>query len=150
MIASAMRTIGNVLWLVMGGLLMALAWWFVGALLFVSLVGIPWARSCFVIGQLALLPFGREAVSRRVVTGRPDIGTGLLGALGNIFWFVFAGLWLGLGHATAALVCALTIIGIPFAVQHVKLAGLAFSPVGKTIVRLDRLPMVAGRLVAWS
>jgi len=81
-----------------------------------------------------LWPFGREAVDRRAVTGRDDLGTGALGALGNIVWFLFAGLWLALAHAFAALACFVTIIGIPFGLVHIKLAGLALAPVGKTIV----------------
>jgi uncharacterized membrane protein YccF (DUF307 family) len=132
-----MRTLLNFFWLVMGGLLGALAWWFFGLLAFVSIVGIPWGRACFVIGQFTLLPFGREAVARDELTQRGDIGTSPLGTLGNVLWFVLAGVWLALGHVCAALACAVTIIGIPFAWQHLKLAGLALAPIGKTIVRCE-------------
>jgi uncharacterized membrane protein YccF (DUF307 family) len=105
--------------------------------MFCTVVGIPWTRSCFVIGDLAFFPFGREAISRRELTGRTDLGTGCLGLLGNVLWFLFGGIWLALGHAFWALVCAITIIGMPFAVQHLKLASLAMAPVGKTIVSKD-------------
>ncbi len=120
-----MKTLGNLLWLVLGGFWMAIGWWVAGVVAALSIVGLPWARSCFVIGNLCLWPFGREVVDR---------GTGPLGALGNIVWFVVAGLWLAIGHMLAALACFVTIIGIPFGIQHVKLAGLALAPVGKTVV----------------
>jgi uncharacterized membrane protein YccF (DUF307 family) len=97
-------------------------------------VGLPWAKACFVIGQFAFLPFGKEAVSRDSVTGADDIGTGALGMVGNILWFIFAGLWLATRHVVTALALFLTIIGIPFGVQHLKLAVLALAPIGKTIV----------------
>ena len=86
------------------------------------------------IGQFAFLPFGKEAVSRDLVTGEDDIGTGALGMVGNILWFIFAGVWLAIGHVVTALALFLTIIGIPFGVQHLKLAVLALAPIGKTIV----------------
>lgn len=129
-----MRTIGNILWLIFGGLLMGLSWWFFGLLAFATIVGIPWGKGCFVIGQLAFLPFGREAVSRDVLNQKGDIGTGSFGALGNIFWFIFAGVWLAIGHLMSALACFISIIGIPFGVQHLKLAGITVAPIGKTIV----------------
>jgi uncharacterized membrane protein YccF (DUF307 family) len=129
-----MRAIGNFLWFSLGGLVMGLAWWIIGVLALVTIVGIPWARACFVIGQLTFLPFGREAISRKELTLAGDIGTGGLGTLGNVIWFLFAGLWLAIGHVAAALGCFVTIIGIPFGIQHLKLAGIALAPIGKTIV----------------
>jgi uncharacterized membrane protein YccF (DUF307 family) len=131
-----MRAIGNLIWFVFGGVVMGLAWWAVGLLAFLSIVGIPWGKACFVIGQFAFLPFGREAVSREVMTGRSDIGTGLLGTLGNIAWFILAGWWLALGHVLSAVACFVTIIGIPFGIQHLKLAGISLAPIGKTVVRI--------------
>ena len=129
-----LRFLFNVLWFVLGGLLMALAWWLAGVVMIVTVIGLPWARACFVIGQFALWPFGREAVDRRLVTGRGDVGTGPLGLIGNVLWFVLAGVWLALGHLISALACFVTIIGIPFGWQHVKLAAVALMPIGKTIV----------------
>lgn len=129
-----MRAIGNFLWFVFGGFFMGLAWWFFGILAFVTIIGIPWGKACFVIGQFTFLPFGREAVSRRDLYQKDDIGTGVLGFLGNIIWFIFAGAWLAIGHIVSALACFITIIGIPFGIQHLKLAGLALAPIGKTIV----------------
>jgi len=129
-----MRAIGNVLWFIFGGFLMGLAWWFFGILAFITIIGIPWAKACFVIGQFTFLPFGREAISRKDLTQKDDIGTGFLGLIGNIIWFIFAGAWLAIGHIISALACFVTIIGIPFGIQHLKLAGLALAPIGKTIV----------------
>jgi uncharacterized membrane protein YccF (DUF307 family) len=132
------KTLGNLVWLVFGGFAMAIAWWVAGLVAFVSIVGIPWGRACFVIGNLCFLPFGREVAERRVVTGRSDIGTGLLGLIGNLLWFVFAGLWLAIGHLVSAVLCFVTIVGIPFGLQHLKLAEIALAPIGKTIVLKGR------------
>lgn len=129
-----MSTLGNLLWFLLGGALMGLGWWLAGLLAFVSIVGIPWGKACFVIGQFAFFPFGKEAVNRQDLSGRQDIGTGVLGLLGNIIWFLLAGVWLAIGHAIAAAACFVTIIGIPFGVQHFKLALIALAPIGKTIV----------------
>ena len=129
-----MRAIGNLLWFVLGGAIMGLAWMLAGLLAFVSIVGIPWGRACFVIGQFTFFPFGKEAIGRDELSGRDDIGTGALGMIGNILWFVFAGIWLAIGHLISALACFVTIIGIPFGIQHLKLAGIALAPIGKTIV----------------
>jgi uncharacterized membrane protein YccF (DUF307 family) len=129
-----MSLVLNVLWLVLGGFWMGLAWVFAGLVMIVTIVGIPWARAAFTIAGFSFLPFGRVAVDRREVTGREDIGTGSLGLIGNIVWFVLAGWWLALGHLAVAVVLAVTIIGIPFAFQHLKLALLAIAPIGKEIV----------------
>jgi uncharacterized membrane protein YccF (DUF307 family) len=129
-----MRFLGNLLWLLLGGLWMALAWWLAGVIAFVSIVGIPWGRACFVIGNLCLRPFGRSVADRRTVTGRDDVGTGVLGAIGNVLWFLCAGIWLAIGHVGSAVLCFVTIVGIPFGLQHLKLAGIALAPIGKTIV----------------
>lgn len=129
-----MSALGNVLWFVFGGFLMGLGWWLAGLLCAITIVGLPWAKACFVIGQFAFLPFGKEAISRDELNGVEDIGTGALGTIGNVVWFVVAGIWLAIGHLTTALGCFVTVIGIPFGLQHLKLAVLALAPVGKTIV----------------
>ena len=139
-----MSTLGNVLWFILGGALMGLGWWLVGLLAFVSIVGIPWGKACFVIGQFAFCPFGKEAVSREELSGRSDIGTGALGLLGNVIWFVLAGVWLAIGHMLSAAACFVTIIGIPFAIQHFKLALIALAPIGKTIVDKNLAAAVRG------
>ena len=129
-----MGTIGNFLWFILGGALMGLSWWLMGLLAFITIVGIPWGKACFVIGQFAFFPFGKEAVSRKTLNQQDDIGTGALGLVGNIIWFILAGIWLALGHVASAIACFVTIIGIPFGIQHLKLAGIALAPIGKTIV----------------
>jgi uncharacterized membrane protein YccF (DUF307 family) len=80
-------------------------------------------------------------VSRAVYSGHDDIGTGPLGVLGNLVWLVLAGWWLALGHVVTAIILAVTIIGIPFAWAHVKLAGLALWPIGKIIVPAEDGPL---------
>lgn len=129
-----MRLLGNVIWFVFGGVLMGLGWWLVALLCFITIVGIPWGRACWVIGKFCFFPFGQEAIDRKELSGQGDIGTSPLGTLGNIVWFIFAGLWLAIGHLFSALGCFITIIGIPFGLQHLKLAGMALAPIGKTIV----------------
>ena len=131
---STISCLGNAIWFLCGGIFMGLVWWIYGLLCFVSIVGIPWGRACFVMGNFAFFPFGKMPVARDVLTGQQDVGTGPWGAVGNIIWLVLAGVWLAMGHLLSAIVCAVTIIGIPFAWQHVKLAALALCPIGKTIV----------------
>ena len=127
----------NVLWIVCGGLHMAIAWCIAGIIMAITIIGLPWTRAAFNIALYTLLPFGQKAVSRAQVTGAEDIGTGPLGTLGNIIWLVLAGWWLALGHLITAFLLMLTIIGIPFAWAHLKLAGIALWPIGKMIVPVD-------------
>ena len=131
-----MSIIGNVFWFILGGAFMGLGWWLAGVLAYISIIGIPWGKACFVIGQFAFMPFGKQAVSRKLVTSQDDIGTGILGTIGNVLWFIFAGVWLAIGHLLSAVICFITIIGIPFGLQHLKLAAIAIAPIGKTIVDL--------------
>jgi len=135
----------NVLWMIFGGLEMAIGWLFAALIMAITIVGIPWARAAFNIASYALLPFGRMAVSRAEFLGTEDVGTGPFGLLGNIIWLVFAGWWLALGHLVAALLLAITIIGIPFAWAHLKLAGLALWPIGRMIVPADAMPRPTAR-----
>ena len=92
------------------------------------------ARGWRLAGWSPLFPFGSRAVSREVHTGQGDIGTGPLGVIGNIIWLLLAGWWLALAHVVTAVVLAVTIVGIPFAWAHLKLAGIALWPIGKVIV----------------
>jgi uncharacterized membrane protein YccF (DUF307 family) len=124
----------NLLWIVFGGLWMAFGWVIAAAIMAVTIIGLPWAWAALNIASYTLLPFGRKAVSRAEHTGRHDIGTGAFGLLGNIIWLVLAGWWLALGHLITAILLAVTIIGIPFAWAHLKLAGVALWPIGKVIV----------------
>jgi uncharacterized membrane protein YccF (DUF307 family) len=132
-----MSLILNLLWFIFGGFWMGLAWILAGLIMIVTIIGIPWARAAFAIASFSFWPFGRVAVDRRLLTGRDDIGTGAIGVVGNVIWFLLAGWWLALAHLAAALALAVTIIGIPFAYQHIKLALLAIAPIGREIVPAD-------------
>jgi uncharacterized membrane protein YccF (DUF307 family) len=129
----------NILWIVFGGLWMAAAWLLAAIIMALTIVGLLWARAAFNIAVYTLAPFGRMAVPRDEYYGREDLGTGPLGFLGNIIWFVLAGWWLALGHLITAIGLAITIIGIPFAWAHLKLAGIALWPIGKVIVDIDEM-----------
>ena len=124
----------NLLWIVFGGLWMAIGWVIAGVIMAITIIGLPWARAAFNIALYTLLPFGQTSVSRAELYGQEDIGTGPLGVIGNIIWLVLAGWWLALAHVITAIVLAVTIIGIPFAWAHLKLAGIALWPIGKVIV----------------
>ena len=124
----------NLFWILCGGLWMAAGWVIAGIIMAITIIGIPWARAAFNIAAYTLLPFGQKAVPRDLYTGGSDIGTGPLGVIGNIIWFVLAGWWLALAHLLTALVLAITIVGIPFTWAHLKLAGKALWPIGKIIV----------------
>ena len=87
------------------------------------------------IGYFSLWPFGTGAINRRQLRGRGDLGTGPLGVMGNVVWFLVADWWLALGHLCSALACFVTIIGIPFGIQHIKLALIALAPIGMTVVK---------------
>ena len=113
---------------------MALGWVVAAVLMAITVVGLPWARAAFNIASYTLLPFGQKAVSRAEYSGSNDVGTGPLGFLGNLVWLVLAGWWLALAHLITAALLAITIIGIPFAWAHLKLAGIALWPIGKIIV----------------
>lgn len=139
-----MRAIGNFFWFILGGVLMGLGWWLIGLLAYLSIIGIPWGKACFVIGQFAFFPFGKEAVNRKDLTRQDDIGTGSLGVVGNVIWFVLAGVWLAIGHVISAAACFVTIIGIPFGIQHLKLALIALAPIGQTIVDKELAAAVRG------
>lgn len=119
-----MKFLGNLIWLIFGGIIGALLWAVAGLLFCITIIGIPLGIQAFKLSSFALWPFGRE-----VEIG----GFGAGGALGNIVWILFVGWELALGHLVAALIFAITIIGIPFARQHVKLARLSLIPFGAEI-----------------
>lgn len=124
----------NIVWLLLGGLWMAFGWLVAAVIMAITIIGLPWARAAFNIAAYTLLPFGQKAVRRDALTGQSDAGTGALGLIGNLIWLLLAGWWLALAHVITAVILAVTIIGIPFAWAHLKLAGIALWPIGKTIV----------------
>src|SRR3974377_172340 len=145
----------NALWIVCGGRLlaggrrvapvlfgrhvlwMAVSWMVAAVIMAITIIGLPWTRAAFNIALYTLLPFGQTAVSRSEFSGVDDVGTGLFGFIGNLIWLVLAGWWLALGHVITAILLAITIVGIPFAWAHLKLAGLALWPIGKMIVPIE-------------
>jgi len=122
-----MRTVGNILWLIFGGLFMALSYAIAGIVMFVFIITIPFGIQSFKLAGYALWPFGR------VMVEIPGKG-GCMNTLGNVIWVIVSGIWLALGHLLWALILAVTIIGIPFAVANVKLAGAALVPFGRTVM----------------
>ena len=134
---SPLSLILNILWIITGGIWMAIAWLVAAVIMAITIIGFPWARAAFNIASYTLLPFGRTAVARDRFTGAEDLGTGPLGAIGNIVWLVLAGWWLALGHIVIAVMLAVTIIGIPFAFAHLKLVPISLWPIGKMIVTND-------------
>ena len=126
-----MKVIGNVLWLVLGGLFMALGYAIAGLLACVLIITIPFAIPAFRLASFSLWPFGRTLVKR------PDAGSGSL--IGNLLWLVLFGWWLALGHLISAMLLAITIIGIPFAIAQTKIAATALWPFGTEIVPASSL-----------
>ncbi|MGB8276813.1 MAG: YccF domain-containing protein [Methylovirgula sp.] len=137
---SLLQLLLNILWLVTGGVWMAFFWLVAALIMALTIIGLPWTWAALNIAAYSLLPFGHKAVSRREWTGQEDLGTGPLGTLGNILWLILAGWWLALAHVLTAIALALTIIGIPFAWAHLKLANIALWPIGKMIVPSDAVP----------
>ena len=129
-----MTLILNILWFILGGFIAGLAWLFAGLLLAITIVGLPWAGAAWRIAAFTFAPFGKTVIDRSVVTGRTDLGEGPMGFLLNVIWFVLGGWYLALAHIAIAIPLAISIIGIPFAWQHCKLAVIALAPVGKAVV----------------
>ena len=127
----------NVLWVVTGGIWMALGWLLAALLMAITIIGLPWARAAFNIATYTFLPFGRVALPRDEARGAEDLGTGPLGMFGNLIWLVLAGWWLALGHLVTAFGLAITVIGLPFAWAHLKLALISLWPIGRTIVSAE-------------
>jgi uncharacterized membrane protein YccF (DUF307 family) len=129
-----MTIILNLLWLVFGGWILALAWLLAAGLMFVSVIGIPWAPAVLNLAWYTAWPYGRDLVDRRHAQGEYDPGVDKLGLTANLIWLVLAGVWLAIGHVILAAFLGLSIIGLPFAIAHLKIAGAALMPVGKAVV----------------
>ena len=129
-----MAFVGNLLWFVFGGGIVAWFLWFVAAVLFaLTVIGLPFAKAAYRISVFAAFPFGRELIDGQLIGKTRLMGTGLV----NFLWCILAGLWLAICHALAGIACCLTIIGIPFGLAHFKLAQVSFAPLGKVIVSSD-------------
>ncbi len=118
-----MRFIGNVIWIICGGLLSALGWWIAGSLWCITIIGIPVGLQCFKLSSLSLNPFGKEAVG----------DGGAVSCLLNIIWFLVSGLELAVGNLILGLLLCITIIGIPFGKQFFKIAKLSLAPFGQRV-----------------
>lgn len=122
-----MKFLGNLLWLILGGLLVALYYFVVGLLFCLTIIGIPFGLQLMKIGVFALWPFGSEI--------QPDANDGgCLSIIMNVIWILVGGIEITMLHLTFGLFCCITIIGIPFGIQHFKMALLALMPFGKKIV----------------
>ena len=119
----------NILWLVLCGFWLAIGYVAAGVLMFILIVTIPFGVACFRLASYVLWPFGRTVVPK------PDAGGGSF--IGNVLWFVLAGLWMAMAHIITGLALCITIIGIPLGVADFKLAAVAIAPLGKDIVRTD-------------
>ncbi len=122
-----MSILGNIIWLLFGGIIIALQYVVSGLVFCITIIGIPWGIKCFHLAILALWPFGSQVVSR------PQ-SSGCLNTLMNVIWIFIGGIWICLSHLFWGIILCITIIGIPFGRQHFKLAGFALSPFGKDIV----------------
>ena len=120
-----MRLLLNILWFILGGWISGTAWILAGVIFAITIVGLPWTPAAFRMAGFSYWPFGKTIVDR---------DPGATSLLLNILWLILAGWWLALHHIVLAVALAVTIIGIPFAWQHVKLAMLSLTPVGKAVV----------------
>ena len=122
-----MRLLGNIIWLVFGGIIISLEYFIASIVLIITIIGIPFGIQTLKLAVFALWPFGRKVVDSKS-------SSGCLSTIMNIIWILIGGIWIALSHLVFGIIFAITIIGIPFAKQHFKLAGLALTPFGKDIV----------------
>ncbi|MDP2258358.1 MAG: YccF domain-containing protein [Caulobacter sp.] len=128
------RLILNILWFILGGWISGLLWFLGGLLLAITIVGLPYTGAAWRIAGFAFWPFGKEVVSREIISGQSDLGTGPVGFLLNVIWFLLGGWYIALSHLLIAIAEAITIIGIPFAIKDLQLAFIALAPIGKVVV----------------
>lgn len=122
-----MRFLGNIIWLIFGGLAIAIEYFVASIALFVTIIGIPFGIQTVKLGMLALWPFGSDVV-------QTESPSGCLSTIMNIIWFFVGGFWIMLTHFAFGVILFITIIGIPWGNQHFKLAGLALTPFGRDII----------------
>jgi uncharacterized membrane protein YccF (DUF307 family) len=121
-----MKTIGNLIWVLFGGLIMAIEYFIASIVLMVTIIGIPFGIQTFKLGLVALWPFGTDV-------RESETNSGCLSTFMNVLWIITGGIWIALSHLIFGILFCITIIGIPFGRQHFKLAGLALTPFGKVI-----------------
>ena len=121
-----MKTLGNIIWIIFGGLHIALEYFFAGLILMITIIGIPFGLQSMKLGMLAIWPFGTKV---RWKESQPSC----LSIFMNVLWFFVGGIWIWLTHIFYGLIFCITIIGIPFGKMHFRLAKLALPPFGKVI-----------------
>jgi uncharacterized membrane protein YccF (DUF307 family) len=124
-----MRVLLNIIWFVLSGFWMAIAWLLAALIMFILIITIPFGLQALKIATFALWPFGRTLVKR------PGVGAPSL--VGNVLWLLLAGWWLAIGHLVAAFLLAVTIIGLPLAAGHIKLVPVSLWPFGREIVSVE-------------
>lgn len=129
-----MSLLMNLIWIIFGGLLASLAYISGGIALCLTIVGIPWGFQCFKLALFCLFPFGSDTERDPYLTSDRDT----LNFVANIVWFIFGGIWCFLNHLFWGFVLCITIIGIPFGLQHFKMARLALSPFGRRLVDIEQ------------
>ncbi len=130
-----MKTLLNVIWLVLCGFWLFLGYALAGVICCILIVTIPWGIASFRIANYVLWPFGRQVVQKPTA--------GAFSFLGNVIWFIFAGLWLAIGHVISGVALAITIIGIPLAIADFKMIPISLAPLGKEIVSTGGTTIVA-------
>jgi uncharacterized membrane protein YccF (DUF307 family) len=120
------KTLLNVIWLVLSGFWLFLAYLLAGALWCITIIGIPFGLASFRIGFFALWPFGRTVVKRE--------SAGIFSGIGNVLWFVFSGIWLAIGHVVTGVLLCCTVIGIPLGLANFKMVPVSLLPLGREIV----------------
>ncbi len=123
-----MSFLGNLIWLLFGGIFIAIEYFVSSILLMITIVGIPFGMQTMKLASLALWPFGRKSVVH-------NRASGCLYILFNVLWILIGGIWISLSHLVFGLLFCITIVGIPFGIQHFKLAGVALTPFGRDIVQ---------------
>jgi len=122
-----MNLLGNIIWLIFGGISIALGYFIAGLLLMITIVGIPFGLQALKLGVFALMPFNSKVIPSTQQGG-------CLATIFNIIWIIFFGIWIAISHILWGILLSITIIGIPFGRQHFQMAGLALAPFGQTIV----------------
>ncbi len=122
-----MSLLGNIIWFIFGGFIEAVTWWFFGIICYITIIGIPVGKQCFKMAKMQLAPFGKEIVEKDSTP---------IGLIANIIWILLFGWELAVINLVSALIFAVTIIGIPFAKQSLKLAYLSLMPFGKDIRKI--------------
>ncbi len=125
-----MNVLGNIIWLLFGGIFVAIEYFIASLLLMITIIGIPFGLQTLKLASLALWPFGRISV----VIDKP---VGCLSTLMNLIWLLIGGIWIALSHVLFGLLLFITVIGIPFGRQHFKLASIALTPFGRDIVEVE-------------